>query len=227
MTEPTKIDSKSIIIGVAIGSVGVIIIGLIVILLRNKRRYKPLGSQNQSRSIESDNNHSKSNQSDNTHSNAILESRNIYFGVPVFSYDELEEATNRFDQSKELGSGGFGIVYHGKLKDGREVAVKRLFERNCKRVQQFINEVKILTRLRHRNLVSLYGCTSRASQELLLVYEYISNGTLGSHLHGNLAKPGSLPWPVRMRIAIETANALSYLHACDIIHRDVKSLPSS
>ncbi|KAI9120224.1 hypothetical protein K1719_008872 [Acacia pycnantha] len=221
--EHQKIDSKSITIGVAIGSAGVIIIGLIVIILRNKRRYKPLGSQNQSRSIESDNTHSRSNQSDNTHSNAILESRNIYFGVPVFSYDELEEATNRFDQSKELGSGGFGIVYHGKLKDGREVAVKRLFERNCKRVQQFINEVKILTRLRHRNLVSLYGCTSRTSHELLLVYEYISNGTLGSHLHGNLAKPGSLPWPVRMRIAIETANALSYLHACDIIHRDVKS----
>ncbi|KAI9120251.1 hypothetical protein K1719_008899 [Acacia pycnantha] len=103
-------DDNCVVEGVAIGSVGVIIIGLIVILLRNKRRYKPLGSQNQSRSIESDNNHSKSNQSDNTHSNAILESRNIYFGVPVFSYDELEEATNRFDQSKELGSGsgGFG-----------------------------------------------------------------------------------------------------------------------
>ncbi|XP_028794038.1 LEAF RUST 10 DISEASE-RESISTANCE LOCUS RECEPTOR-LIKE PROTEIN KINASE-like 1.2 [Neltuma alba] len=221
--ECKKIDSKSIIIGVAIGSVGMIIIGLIVILLRNKQDYKSLGSQNQSRSIESDNTRSRSNQSDNTYSNAILESRNIYFGVPLFSYEELEEATNKFDQSRELGSGGFGTVYHGKLKDGREVAVKRLFERNYKRVQQFINEVKILTRLRHRNLVSLYGCTSRASHELLLVYEYIPNGTLGCHLQGNLAKPGSLPWHVRMRIAIETANALSYLHACDIIHRDVKS----
>ncbi|KAI9120161.1 hypothetical protein K1719_008809 [Acacia pycnantha] len=137
--------------------------------------------------------------------------------------EELEDATNKFDQSRQLGRGGFGTVYYGKLKDGREVAVKRLFERNYRGVQQFINEVQMLTRLRHRNLVSLYGCTSCSSHELLLVYEYISNGTLGCHLHGNLAKQGSLPWYVRMRIATETANALSYLQACGIIHRDVKS----
>ncbi|KAK4260799.1 hypothetical protein QN277_003870 [Acacia crassicarpa] len=189
----------------------------------NKQKHRSLKSQNQSRSIESDNTHSRSNEHHNTHSNAIQESRNIYFGVPVFSYEELEEATNKFDQSRQLGRGGFGTVYYGKLKDGREVAVKRLFERNYRGVQQFINEVQILTRLRHRNLVSLYGCTSCSSHELLLVYEYISNGTLGCHLHGNLAKQGSLPWSVRMRIATETANALSYLHACGVIHRDVKS----
>ncbi|KAK4260793.1 hypothetical protein QN277_003864 [Acacia crassicarpa] len=202
-----------LMIGGAIGSVGLVIFGLIVIPLRNKQRHKSLNSQNQSRSIE---HHS-------THSNAIQESRNIYFGVPVFSYEELEDATNKFDQSRQLGRGGSGTVYYGKLKDGREVAVKRLFERNYRGVQQFKNEVQMLTRLRHRNLVSLYGCTSCSSHELLLAYEYISNGTLGCHLHGNLAKQGSLPWYVRMRIATDTANALSYLHVCGIIHRDVKS----
>ncbi|KAI9088052.1 hypothetical protein K1719_030029 [Acacia pycnantha] len=146
-----------------------------------------------------------------------------YFGVPLFTYSELEEATNNFDSERELGDGGFGTVYKGKLRDGRYVAVKRLYENNYKRVEQFINEIQILTRLRHVNLVSLYGCTSRHSRELLLVYEYIPNGTLADHLHGVHAKPGTLPWNIRMNIAIETATALAYLHASDIIHRDVKT----
>ncbi|THF95933.1 hypothetical protein TEA_024441 [Camellia sinensis var. sinensis] len=107
--------------------------------------------------------------------------------------------------------------------DGWEVAVKRLYEHNCKRVRQFMNEIQILTSLRHPNLVTLYGCTSRLSQELLLVYEYIPNGTVADHLHGDRANVGSLTWPIRMNIAIETASALAYLHASDIIHRDIKT----
>ncbi|CAA0809033.1 Probable serine/threonine-protein kinase [Striga hermonthica] len=147
----------------------------------------------------------------------------FYFGIPIFSYKELEEATNKFDPSKELGDGGFGTVYYGKLHDGREVAIKRLYENNYRRVQQFMNEIKILTTLRHQNLVSLYGCTSRRSRELLLVYEYVPNATLADHLHGDRALEARLPWPSRMRIALETAGALSYLHKSDIIHRDVKT----
>ncbi|XP_019172592.1 PREDICTED: LEAF RUST 10 DISEASE-RESISTANCE LOCUS RECEPTOR-LIKE PROTEIN KINASE-like 1.1 [Ipomoea nil] len=147
----------------------------------------------------------------------------IEMGIPVFSYSQLVKATNGFDSSKELGDGGFGTVYHGKLRDGREVAVKRLYEHNCKRMEQFINEIEILTGLRHTNLVTLYGCSSRSSRELLLVYEYISNGTLADHLHGKRANQGSLPWPIRLNIAVETASALAYLHASDIIHRDVKT----
>ncbi|XP_010319415.1 LEAF RUST 10 DISEASE-RESISTANCEUS RECEPTOR-LIKE PROTEIN KINASE-like 1.1 [Solanum lycopersicum] len=146
-----------------------------------------------------------------------------YFGVPVFSYSTLEEATSNFDPSQELGDGGFGTVYYGKLRDGREVAVKRLYEQSSKRMVQFKNEIEILTRLRHQNLVMLYGCTSRHSRELLLVYEYIPNGTVADHLHGEKAKNGALIWPIRMKIAIETASALAYLHASDIIHRDVKT----
>ncbi|XP_010316315.2 LEAF RUST 10 DISEASE-RESISTANCEUS RECEPTOR-LIKE PROTEIN KINASE-like 1.4 isoform X1 [Solanum lycopersicum] len=146
-----------------------------------------------------------------------------YFGAHVFSFAELEEATNNFDPSKELGDGGFGVVYYGKLHDGRVVAVKRLYENNFKRVEQFMNEVEILTQLRHKNLVTLYGCTSKRSRDLLLVYEYIPNGTVADHLHGKRAKSGLLSWPVRMNIAIETAEALAYLHSSIIIHRDVKT----
>ncbi|GMP58999.1 hypothetical protein CsSME_00022453 [Camellia sinensis var. sinensis] len=163
------------------------------------------------------------NTSSDPSSKPDLEGGSVYFGVPVFSYTELEEATNNFDPSKELGDGGFGTVYYGKLQDGREVAVKRLYEHNYKRVTQFMNEIEILTRLRHHNLVTLYGCTSRLSRELLLVYEYIPNGTVADHIHGDRAKDRPLVWSIRMSIAIETACALTYLHASDIIHRDVKT----
>ncbi|KAK3421620.1 hypothetical protein EUGRSUZ_G02248 [Eucalyptus grandis] len=154
---------------------------------------------------------------------ADVEVGNVYFGVSIFTEAELEEATNRFDSARELGDGGFGIVYYGKLRDGREVAVKRLYKHNYRQVKQFVTEVEILSRLRHKNLVSLYGCTSRHSRELLLVYEYIPNGTVADHLHGERAKQVSLLWPTRISIAIETATALAYLHASDTIHRDVKT----
>ncbi|XP_073110321.1 LEAF RUST 10 DISEASE-RESISTANCEUS RECEPTOR-LIKE PROTEIN KINASE-like 1.2 isoform X3 [Elaeis guineensis] len=147
------------------------------------------------------------------------------YQTTIFTYEELEEATNGFSASKELGDGGFGTVYKGKLRDGRVVAVKRLYEHNYKRVEQFMNEVEILSRLHHQNLVSLYGCTSRHSRELLLVYEYVPNGTVADHLHGPRAQEGALTWPIRLNIAIETADALGYLHAVEpqIIHRDVKT----
>ncbi|XP_066317247.1 LEAF RUST 10 DISEASE-RESISTANCEUS RECEPTOR-LIKE PROTEIN KINASE-like 1.2 isoform X1 [Miscanthus floridulus] len=141
----------------------------------------------------------------------------------IFTYEELEEATDGFSDSRELGDGGFGTVYKGKLRDGRVVAVKRLYKNNYKRVEQFINEVDILSRLLHQNLVILYGCTSRSSRDLMLVYEFIPNGTVADHLQGSRASERGLTWPLRMNIAIETAEALAYLHAVEIIHRDVKT----
>ncbi|XP_062117038.1 LEAF RUST 10 DISEASE-RESISTANCE LOCUS RECEPTOR-LIKE PROTEIN KINASE-like 1.2 isoform X3 [Humulus lupulus] len=202
---------KSIIAAVA-AVAGIILMGLVFFLYqhRNKKRNAP--SYFLSRSISS-----------NISSVKDIEKGSTYFGVHVFTYEELVEATNNFDSSKELGDGGFGTVYFGKLHDGREVAVKRLYESNCRRVEQFMNEVNILASLRHPNLVSLFGCTSRHSHGLLLVYEYIPNGTVADHLHGQRAKPGAVPWPIRLKIAIETACALTYLHASDIVHRDVKT----
>ncbi|KAI5401398.1 hypothetical protein KIW84_066027 [Lathyrus oleraceus] len=169
------------------------------------------------------NGQASNNVSADFHPNREMESNKLFFGVSVFSYEELRQATNNFDRSRKLGDGGFGTVYYGKIKDGREVAVKHLFEHNYRRVEQFVNEIEVLARLHHRNLVSLYGCTSRYSRDLLLVYEYIPNGTVANHLHGDLARAGLLTWPIRMQIAIETASALAYLHASDIIHRDVKT----
>lgn len=103
------------------------------------------------------------------------------------------------------------------------MAIKRLYENNNKRAEQFLNEVEILANLRHKNLVNLYGCTSHQSSELLLVYEYVPNGTVADHLHGKQSKNGLLSWSKRLSIAIETASALVYLHDSDVIHRDVKT----
>ncbi|MED6127768.1 hypothetical protein PIB30_091320 [Stylosanthes scabra] len=204
----SKAGKVGIVLGVVLSSI--LIAGILLLLY--KRRRSSSRDQFQTRNTSAD--HSPDPDG---------ESGSVYFGIPLFSYKELEEATSRFDLNKQIGDGGFGTVYYGKLHDGREVAVKRLYEHNYRRVEQFMNEVQILTRLRHKNLVSLYGCTSRKSRELLLVYEYIPNGTIASHLHGELAKPGLLPWSKRIKIAVETASALAYLHATDIIHRDVKT----
>ncbi|XP_060669334.1 LEAF RUST 10 DISEASE-RESISTANCE LOCUS RECEPTOR-LIKE PROTEIN KINASE-like 1.2 isoform X6 [Ziziphus jujuba] len=155
-------------LGIGVGFLGLFLIAIFIICCYKKRR---ASSNIFSRSTT------------DPYLNTDVEGGSCYFGVPVFPFNDLAKATNNFASEKELGDGGFGSVYHGKLKDGREVAVKRLYEHNYKRVEQFMNEIEILTRLRHRNLVSLYGCTSRHSRELLLVYEYIPNGTVADHLH--------------------------------------------
>ncbi|MCH80068.1 putative serine/threonine-protein kinase [Trifolium medium] len=143
------------------------------------------------------------------------------FGVQHFTFSDLEQATNKFDRENQLGDGGCAAVFYGKLDtDGRHVAVKRYFEYNGERDEQYVSEVKILAGLKHPNLVSLYGCTSRESREPLLVYEYVCNGTLAEHLDGSKE---TLDWNTRMRIAVETACALQYLHASNVIHRDIKS----
>ncbi|GJM89665.1 hypothetical protein PR202_ga05874 [Eleusine coracana subsp. coracana] len=142
-----------------------------------------------------------------------------------FTYEELEDATDGFSDEREIGDGGFGTVYKGQLRDGRVVAVKRLYSNSLRRVEQFVNEAAILSRLRHPNLVALYGCTSSRSRALLLVYELVPNGTVADHLHGSRAAERALAWPLRLRVAVEAAAALAYLHAVDppVVHRDVKT----
>ncbi|KAJ6839497.1 LEAF RUST 10 DISEASE-RESISTANCE LOCUS RECEPTOR-LIKE PROTEIN KINASE-like 1.2 [Iris pallida] len=152
----------------------------------------------------------------------VVESTSFHCHTHLFSYEELAEATRGFDPSQEIGDGGYGSVYKGVLRDGRTVAVKRLYKTSYKRVEQFVNEVEILSGLRHPNLVTLYGCTSPRSPTLLLVYEFVPNGTLADHLHDPL-RSRSLPLPVRLSMAVDAASALSYLHSMDIIHRDVKT----
>ncbi|XP_017247401.1 LEAF RUST 10 DISEASE-RESISTANCE LOCUS RECEPTOR-LIKE PROTEIN KINASE-like 1.1 isoform X3 [Daucus carota subsp. sativus] len=206
--------SKGLIIGAAaIGGVGILLFLMAVVFILYRRKNPKQVSYAVSRNVSS-------------YSFSMSDSEKgsgTYMGVRTFSYNELEKATNNFDASNELGDGGFGTVYKGKLQDGREVAVKRLYENSMKRVEQFMNEIVILTQLRHPNLVVLYGSTSQECRKLLLVYEYIPNGTIADHLYGEDAERGKLTWKTRMSIAIQTASALSYLHVSDVIHRDVKT----
>ncbi|WVY91642.1 hypothetical protein V8G54_037156 [Vigna mungo] len=140
-----------------------------------------------------------------------------------FGYEEIVAATNGFADDRRLGEGGSGQVYKGFMGDsGRVVAVKRIFSDVEDSERIFRNEVNIISRLIHRNLVQFMGwCHEK--EELILVFEYMSNGSLDNHLFGNRR---SLTWDVRYKIVLGVARALRYLHEDaeqSVVHRDIKS----
>ncbi|XP_073392179.1 probable LRR receptor-like serine/threonine-protein kinase At1g67720 [Physcomitrium patens] len=148
-------------------------------------------------------------------------------GPPALTFDiaELRKATNNFKYN--IGKGGFGSVFRGKLNDGTEVAVKVLANDSPQGAREFRNEVTLLQGIKHRNVVSLIGyCSSKKHR--IVVYEYLPEGSLHERLHGHFARTLvesiTLDWQTRLRIAVDAAKGLEYLHAeCSIIHRGVKT----
>ncbi|KAL8499797.1 hypothetical protein ACS0TY_019685 [Phlomoides rotata] len=145
--------------------------------------------------------------------------------IRLFDAKELEIATDRYNENRILGQGGQGTVYKGMLPDGRIVAVKKSKEVDEAEIEVFINEVVIMSQINHRNIVKLLGCCLE-TEVPLLVYEFVPNGTLFQHIHEQNDEVFPLSWKMRLRIATEIAEALSYLHyaaSVPIYHRDIKS----
>ncbi|PON84234.1 Serine/threonine protein kinase [Trema orientale] len=141
-----------------------------------------------------------------------------------FKYETLERATDYFNPSRKIGQGGAGSVFKGTLQNGKTVAVKRLIFNTSQWVDEFFNEVNLISGIQHKNLVKLLGC-SIEGPESLLVYEYVPNRSLDQFLFEK-NKVQILNWKQRFNIVVGTAEGLAYLHGGSklrIIHRDIKS----
>ncbi|RDX94881.1 putative leucine-rich repeat receptor-like protein kinase, partial [Mucuna pruriens] len=144
-------------------------------------------------------------------------------GARRFSFEEIQNYTKNFSQVNNIGSGGYGKVYRGTLPNGQLIAVKRAQKESMQGGLEFKTEIELLSRVHHKNLVSLIGfCYEQGEQ--MLIYEYVANGTLKDTLSG---KSGiRLDWIRRLKIALGAARGLDYLHELanpPIIHRDIKS----
>ncbi|KAK2644253.1 hypothetical protein Ddye_019448 [Dipteronia dyeriana] len=144
--------------------------------------------------------------------------------LPVFNFEKLAIATNNFNLTNKLGQGGFGPVYKGVLQDGQEIAVKRLSKASGQGLEEFMNEVMVISKLQHRNLVRLLGCCVER-EEKMLIYEYMPNKSLDAFIFDPL-KQELLDWSKRFNIIEGISRGLMYLHRDSrlrIIHRDLKS----
>uniref|UniRef100_A0A7N0UUS0 non-specific serine/threonine protein kinase n=1 Tax=Kalanchoe fedtschenkoi TaxID=63787 RepID=A0A7N0UUS0_KALFE len=206
-------------LGISVGLLATIAIVLLVILLmfhsqQRQGSHKRHGTKGDSIRISS----KASNSYFTSRGRNVMEEGTAY-SIPLA---DLEEATANF--SKKIGKGSFGLVYYGKMNDRKEVAVKVMSDSSSHNTKQFVNEVALLSRIHHRNLVPLIGYCQEVHQ-CILVYEYMHNGTLRDHIHGSVGGK-QLDWLARLQIAQDAAKGLEYLHTgCNpsIIHRDVKT----
>ncbi|KAL6576955.1 hypothetical protein OROMI_011231 [Orobanche minor] len=144
-------------------------------------------------------------------------------GMKNFTYGEMALATNDFNDSTLVGQGGYGKVHRGVLTDGTVVAVKRAQEGSLQGDKEFLTEIELLSRLHHRNLVSLIGYCDEEHQQML-VYDFMPNGTLRDHLSGKSGGP--LTFAMRVKVALGSARGILYLHTeanPPIFHRDIKA----
>ncbi|CAM6092053.1 unnamed protein product [Calypogeia fissa] len=199
------------IIGIVIGSIALLLVAILLVaffILRKKGKAVTPGARRRALLLAS---------------RASQQSLLKITGVCAFSYKEMAQATDNFSETKEVGRGGYGKVYRGVLDSGQVVAIKRANLDAIQRNTEFYNEIELLSRCHHRNLVALVGyCYDE--EEQMLVYEFMEGGTLHQHLHAD-AKD-SLSFSTRLKIALGSAKGILYLHTeanPPIFHRDIKS----
>jgi len=223
---PPDLDSEYNRLPVLLGSVlgGVVLVSVVVVLgfLWRFKMNKEKSNENSHRLPILDNGGRSSHGrlTDTTNRGSPLPNLNLELKIPLV---DLQLATKNFHASQLIGKGGFGNVYKGVLENGMTVAVKRSQPGSGQGLPEFQTEIMVLSKIRHKHLVSLIGyCDEKF--EMILVYEYMEKGTLRDHLYNT--KLPSLSWKVRLQICIDSARGLHYLHkgaAGGIIHRDVKS----
>ncbi|XP_058197188.1 receptor-like serine/threonine-protein kinase SD1-8 [Rhododendron vialii] len=221
----TKAVKTGKIVGIMVGGV-VLLLGLFI-LWKKKRKQRVLKEQTDHRGS-----HERSTQSQLL-SEGVRVSKRDFSGersttddleLPLFDFSTMAMATDNFCHENKLGQGGFGIVYKGLLVEGQEIAVKRLSKNSGQGVEEFKNEVRLIARLQHRNLVRLLGCCVEIDEKIL-VYEYMENKSLDSVLF-NKERCSLLDWQRRFNIICGIGRGLLYLHQDSrfrIIHRDLKA----
>ncbi|XP_028760137.1 receptor-like protein kinase ANXUR1 [Neltuma alba] len=219
----SKINHAPIIGGVAGGAVGAAFAVAMCFVAYRKRRQDD-GNDSVTRSWLPLYGHSQTTASKSTFSGCSSTLSSLRQGLcRHFSLQEIRHATKNFNKSQVIGVGGFGKVYKGVIDGGTNVAIKRSNPTSEQGLLEFQTEVELLSKLRHKHLVSLIGFCEE-NGEMIIVYDYMANGTLREHLYRS-NKP-ALPWKQRLKICIGAARGLHYLHTGAqfiIIHRDVKT----
>ncbi|XP_074305341.1 receptor-like serine/threonine-protein kinase SD1-8 [Silene latifolia] len=222
-------NHKAVIgIGISI-AVTIILIGLITLIIWNRRNSRNLQTGSELYAC----NTSTARRSQEIIFNGIITSYREYSGdamnvddveLPIFDLHSIVVATDYFSEANTLGQGGFGRVYKGVLLDGQEVAVKRLSRESGQGSEEFMNEVRLIAKLQHRNLVRLLGCCVDMDEKII-IYEYLQNRSLDCFLFDKTRK-AMLTWEIRFNIICGVARGLLYLHQDSryrIIHRDLKA----